>query len=60
MTNLKEAFSKIADGIFKIFKSFVVTGGNIVLPAQGYDPSTGDVTGSETLYPISEIIFTIF
>lgn len=55
--NLNRIFGKAVDCIFKTFKDFITTG-TIVQPKQGYDPATGQPTGSETTYPISELIFT--
>ena len=54
--NLSSIFSKATDCVFKIFSEFIVTG-TVFLPPQGYDPLTGAATGSETLYPVAEIIF---
>lgn len=43
------------DTAFELCAQIVVSG-DIVQPAQGYDATTGDKTGSETTYPIDEII----
>lgn len=43
------------DRAFKILESIVVSG-TVVDPPGSYDPVTGSTTGSETLYPVAEII----
>ena len=53
---IKKCFVKAVGSIFKTFSEFIVTG-DVVQPASGYDAASGDKTGTETVYPISEIIF---
>lgn len=57
MSITKADFQEAVDCVFEEFADFIVRDSNIVLPAKNYDPATGAPTGSETLYPISEIIF---
>jgi len=54
--NLTRVFIKTVDAVFKTFSDFIVSG-DVVLPASGYNTVTGQTTGTETVYPIAEIIF---